>query len=206
MKYLIVVALALTVCAGSFALADGDGDANDREKPKAVTPIQKILKALESMVAREKAKPEFDEKLVKDLEKLVKTFKQEAKKPIKLEDLTEKDRDLLKEEVRKELAAEAKAAGEERAEDWRERSKNRQKERALEGVDLTDKQREKVESLLGDFADETASAYQGGDMGMINELKKDLEKRLKREVGNKKARQIINNVNKQLGGRGRWGR
>ena len=158
------------------------------------------------MVAREKAKPEFDEKLVKDLEKLVKTCKQEAKKPIKLEDLTEKDRDLLKEEVRKELAAEAKAAGEERAEDWRERSKNRQKERALEGVDLTDKQREKVESLLGDFADETASAYQGGDMGMINELKKDLEKRLKREVGNKKARQIINNVNKQLGGRGRWGR
>ena len=47
----------------------------------------------------------------------------------------------------------------------------------------------------------------GGDPGMVNELKKDLEKRLKREVGNKKARQIINNLNKQLGrGRGSWGR
>ncbi len=206
MKHLIIVALVLTVCAGSFALADGDEEANEREKPKAVTPIQKILKALESIVAREKTKPEFDEKLVKDLEKLVKTFKKEAKKPVKLEDLTKKDREILKEEVRKELAAEAEAEGEERAEDWRERAKKRQAERALEGVELTDKQREKVEPLLSDFADEAASAYQGGDMGMINELKKDLEKRLKREVGNKKARQIINNVNKQLGGRGRWGR
>ena len=207
MKYLIIFGLVLTVLGGSSVLADGegegDGNGREREKAKEVTPIQKILKELKGMVAREKAKPEFDEKLVKDLDRLVKTFEREAKKPIKLEDLPEKDRERLKEEVKEELVAEREAEAEERGGDWREKAKARQTERALEGVDLSDKQREKVEPLLKDFADEATSAYQGGDMGMINELKKDLEKRLKREVGNKKARQIINNVNKNLGGRGR---
>ncbi len=143
---------------------------------------------------------------MKDLERLVKAFEKDAKKPIKLEDLPEKERERLKAEAREELVAEREAESEQRGEDWRERAKSRQTERALQGVDLTEKQRAKVEPLLKGFADEAASAYQGGDMGMINELKKDLEKRLKREVGSRKARQIINNVNKQLGGRGRWGR
>jgi len=208
MKHLIIAGLVLTVLAGSFALADGEGEGNEREreKAKAVTPIQKILKELKGLVAREKAKPEFDEKLVKDLQRLVKTFEKDAKKPIKLEELSKKDRERLKAEVKEELVAEQEAEREERGESWRERSKARQTERALEGVELSEKQKAKVEPLLKDFADEAASAYQGGDFGMVNELKKDLEKRLKREVGNKKARQIINNVNKQLGGRGRGGR
>jgi hypothetical protein len=205
MKHLIIAALVLAVCGGTLALAEGEEGANPPEKAKAVTPIQKILKELKSMVAREKAKPEFDEKLVQDLEKLVKTFEKVAKKPIKLEDLPEKDQEKLKEQVREELVAEQAAEGEDRAEDWRERAKTRSKERALEGVELTDKQREKVEPMLDDFTDEVASAYRGGDVGMVNELKKDLEKRLKKEVGNKKARMIINNVSKGLGRRGGGG-
>lgn len=214
MKHLIITALALALCAGSLAFADGEegdgsagnADAAGREKPKAVTPIQKILKELNGLVAREKAKPEFDEKLVDDLQRLVKSFEKEAEKPIKLEDLPEKERERLKQQAKEELTAEREAEGEDRASDWQERAKARQTERALEGVELSDKQREKVDPLLKDFADSAAAAYQGGDFGMVNELKNDLEKRLKKEVGNKKARQIINNLNKNLGGRGRWGR
>jgi hypothetical protein len=209
MKRLTLAALVFAVCAGSLAIADGDEPSNEaaakQEKPKAATPIQKILKELKGMVAREKARPEFDEKLVKDLELLIQTFESEAGKPIRLDDLAQEDKERLKEEVKEEIAAEREAEAGEQGADWQERAKARQTERALEGVELNDPQREKVETLLNDFADATAAAWQGGDVGMINQLKKDLEKRLKAEVGNKKARQIISNVNKQLGGRGRWG-
>ncbi len=59
MKHFIIAALVVTVCAGSFAIAKGDGDEGERgpEKAKAATPIQKILKELKGLVAREKAKP-----------------------------------------------------------------------------------------------------------------------------------------------------
>jgi hypothetical protein len=212
MKHLIITALVLAVCGGSFAFADGEegdraaGFAAAGEKSKAVTPIQKILKELKGLVAREKARPEFDEKLVKDLQKLVKSFEKEAKKPIKLEDLPEKERERLKQEAKEELVAEREAEGEDRAEDWQERAKAQRTERALEGIELSEKQRGKVEPLLKDFADSAASAYKGGDYGMVKELKNDLEKRLKKVVGNKKARKIINNLNRSLGGRGRGGR
>jgi type I site-specific restriction endonuclease len=206
MKNVVIAAVLFSFCVGFAIVAFAEEDEANPEQPKPVTPIQKILKELKGLVAREKAKPEFDEKLVKDLQKLVKTFDKEAKAPIKLEDLSEADRERLKEEVRKEIEAEAAAAGEERREDWREREAKRRVDAALEGVELTDEQREKVEGMLKDFTEETASAYRGGDVGLVNDLKKDLEKRLKREVGNKKARDIINNVNKQLGrGRGGWG-
>jgi hypothetical protein len=162
--------------------------------------MQRLLKDLKGLVAREKAKPTYDHDLVKDLEELAKSYEKQVK-PITLADLPEADRKRLEDEARKKVEEEFKQRGPGGGgADWQARSV----ERALEGVDLPEAKRAKVSELLGEFTKEVMVAYQNQDFKLIGDLKKDLEKQLTREVGRNRAKDIMNNVNKMGGGRGRW--
>jgi hypothetical protein len=210
--------------AGGEKPADA-GKPEEPKKPDSVSPFQRILKELTALVAREKSKPTFDKGLVSDLEDIVKTYARMAEKPVKLEDLSEADRLRLEDEMRKKLADEQRplpplpggAGGDPGGPDagapgggggdWLAREKQRRIDRITEGVDMTDAQREKVLDLLSQYIDDAFVAWQNGDVGAVNGMKSDLEKQLKPVVGPKKAKDIINNVNREAsgfrGGRGR---
>ena len=67
---------------------------------------------------------------------------------------------------------------------------------------LSDKQKAKVDEILDGYIEEAKVAIAERDWSLGNDLKKDLEKDLKKVVGSKKAKDIINNINRQSG----WGR
>jgi hypothetical protein len=189
--------------AGGFGAAGEAGKDSSEEKKSPTTPIRRLLSELEAIVAREKARPEHDERLVGDLEELIEAFRKaeaDSRPVVRLDDLSEEDRERLKEEVKEELAEE-RGAGD--GGDWASRERARRVEAALEDVRLTDEQRGKVEEMLGEFMGDAWAAYRNGEVGLVNDLKKDLEKRLRGIVGRKKAKDIINNVNRQLVGRRR---
>ncbi len=179
-----------------------EGSAKPGKKP--ATPLRRILKELKALVARAKARPDHDAALLAEIEKLIRSFEKEAKKPVKLEDLSEADRKKLEQEVREKIAKERREApGGGGGADWISRARKRAVDRALEGVELEDEQRKKVEEMLSGFAEEAWSAWSNRDYKVLKELKNDLEKRLKKEVGYRKARRIMNNVNKQFSSRRR---
>ena len=186
-------------------------------KPDTASPFQRILKELTSLIAREKTKPVFDKPLVADLEEMVKTYAKMGEKSVKLEDLSEADRKKLEDEVRKKLEAErplppvpgaggdpgAAAGGGGGPGDWLQKEKDRRIDRIVEDVDLTDEQREKVKEMLSQYIDDSFVAWQNGDYAGMNDMKSGLEKQLKPVVGQKKTKDIINNVNRETpGGRG----
>ena len=76
---------------------------------------------------------------------------------------------------------------------------------AYKDVKLTEAERKKTDEILTEFSKEAYPAYFRGEYKVVNDLKKDTEKRLKRVVGNKRTRDIMNNVNRQMGRRGGWG-
>ena len=76
----------------------------------------------------------------------------------------------------------------------------------FDGIDLDDDQREKAQEILGDFYQENFTAWRNGDTKLQRELKNDAEKRLKKVVGHTKAKKIMNNVNRGMGGRRGGGR
>jgi hypothetical protein len=186
-------------------------------KPDPASPFQRVLKELTALIAREKTKPQYDKALVADLEEIVKTYAKMGEKPLKLEDLSEADRKKLEDEVRKKLEAErplppvpggdpAGAPPGGGPGDWLQKEKERRIERITEGVDLSDEQRDKVKDMLSQYIDDSLVAWQNQDYGAINDIKSELEKQLKPVVGAKKAKDIINNVNRETpgwrGGRG----
>jgi hypothetical protein len=187
---------------------NGDEAKKDEAKKPTETPLALIIRELKALVAREKAKPEFDKELVKDLDRLVRTF-EKMNKPVKLEDLSSEDRKKLEDQVKEEMARERAAGGgggggPPGGGDWASRWSNRVKEKALEDVQLSDKQAEKVNELLDNYLEENRVALQERDRGLQRDLKNDLEKDLRKVVGNKKAKDILNNINKQSGWGG-WG-
>ncbi len=238
----LALTLALITALGAFsALADETGkppagppddSAPPPEAPAAApgkeaaatSPFARILKELTALVAREKAKPQFDKALVSDLEEIVKTYSaMKDAKPVRLEDLPEADRKRLEDEVRRKVEAErgpVAGGGDPGAGggpgggpggggpggDWLERERQRRVGKALEGVELTDEQRPEVETMVSEFLADAFVAYTNQDVGTVNDLKNDLEKRLKAKVGAKKAKDIINNLNRQMPGRGGFGR
>ena len=204
------------------AFAEDEPEAAGQVQKKPPTVLEKLIKELKGMVARETAQPEHDKDLLKDIQSLIKSFEklakkeaeEEARRKVDLDDLSEEDRAALREQMREELRkefAEGRGEGEGGEEggggggDWAEREKNRRIEKVLEDVKLKEEQRAAVEEMLGDFISDAYAATRNGDAGLVNDLKKDLEKRLRREVGGTKAKQIINNVNRNLPRRG-WGR
>ena len=200
MKRTIWAMALAALLAAPFLVAADDGD-QKKDEGKG-TPIQRILKELKTLVDREKSKPEYDADLVKDIEKLVKSFEKQVK-PVTLDDLTEEDRARLEDEVRKKIEEERRAAGGGGGGgDWQSRAV----ERTLEGVDLKDDEKEKVTALLVEYQKDVGVAYRNQDYKLVGDLKKDLEKQLTREIGRNRAKDIMNNVNRQFGGRGGWGR
>jgi len=183
-------------------------DGKKDEQEKKGTPIDQMIRDLKALIAREKAKPEYDTNLVKELEAIVKSYERN-RKPISLDDLTEEDRRRLEAEVRKKIEAERRerdtgGAGDGGG-DWADRWLKGRVDRVLEGVELKDEQRPKVEELLMDFGKDVGVAYQNRDNKLVKDLKNDLEKSLKKVVGHRKAKDIMNEVNKQFGGWGRGG-
>jgi hypothetical protein len=222
MRRAIAALLVLCLLTGTLALAQGGAGKASGEKAgakkgekagksdrKTQTPLQKLLKELKTLVAREKSKPEHDEELLDEIESLVELFARQKEEPVSLDDLSEKDRKRLEDEVRKKMQEERGAAAQGRGaggrEDWMARRYREAVDKSLEGVRMSDDQREKCEEILSDFVKEFAPALQRGDFKMANDLKKDAENRLKKVVGAKKAKDIMNNVNRQLPNRRGWG-
>jgi hypothetical protein len=206
----LTIGLAILFLPCLTAAADEGGEAKEaaeaKAKEKPATGLQKLLKELRSLVVRESAKPEIGKGFLEVLEKMIKAFEKEKPAKVTLEDLSEVDRERLKEELRGQMVEERRAgggAGGGEGADWATRERNRRVERSLEGVSLKDDQREKVEEMLGEFFTDAWTARSNREYGLVNDLKRDLEKRLKRVVGSKMAKDIINNVNRQLPGR-RW--
>ena len=190
------------------AKGKAEGEKDKKPEKKTQTGLQKILKQLKTLLAREKASPEHDKKLVKELEAIVKLFEREKEKPLTLEDLSEKDRKRLEDEVRKKMEEEGKGAAGGRdpsAEDWVSRRYREAVAKSLEGVKMTPEQRKQCEEIMGDFVKEFAPAQQRNDYKLSTDLKRDAERRLKKVVGAKKAKDIMNNVNRQLPNRRGWG-
>ena len=186
---------------------DGKKDGKKEAPKKTITPVDRVIRDLKALVAREKAKPEYDKELVKELEVLIRTH-EKNRKPVKLEDLSEADRKRLTAEVRKQIAAEnrERAGGGGRdggGGDWADRWTKGRVDTVMKNADLTDAERGKVEDLLMDFAKDATSAVRNGDNKLVKDLKNDLEKQLKKKISYKKAKKVMNEVNKQFGGRGR---
>jgi hypothetical protein len=219
MKYALTVVLVFAVFAAPAAFAQGGAgefappkpEKEKEKKKKAETPLKKIIKELKSLVALQKAQPAYDKAVVKELERLIRTF-EKMDKPVSLDDLSEADRKRLEEEVRRKIAEEQKEAAAGRGggggrEDWAARAQERALEQALEGIELDEKRKKKVETILTDFTKDYFVAMQNRDYKLQSDLKKDCEKELTKVVGRKKAKDIMNNVNRNLGGRrGGWGR
>ncbi|MHC4860052.1 MAG: hypothetical protein ACYTDY_08175 [Planctomycetota bacterium] len=222
----IAILIVLALLTGAVALAEeskGKGkpaaaeggekkEKKDKKSEKTQTPLQKLLKELKALVAREKAKPKHDKGIVKDILDLVKSFEKKKEEPVKLEDLSEADRKRLEAEVRKKMEDENKDAaargGGDRGGpgDWWSRRLKEAVAKALDEVKLTDEQRKKCEEILNDFAPEFYQAQRNSDFKLAKDLKTDAEKRLKKVVGAKKARDIMNNINRMLPNRrGGWG-
>ena len=207
----VALLTVLALLTGSVALAEdpagkapqgkakgkAEGEKDKKPEKKTQTGLQKILKQLKTLLAREKASPEHDKKLVKELEAIVKLFEREKEKPLTLED-----------EVRKKMEEEGKGAAGGRdpsAEDWVSRRYREAVAKSLEGVKMTPEQRKQCEEIMGDFVKEFAPAQQRNDYKLSTDLKRDAERRLKKVVGAKKAKDIMNNVNRQLPNRRGWG-
>jgi len=90
--------------------ADDGKDEKKKDDKKKVTQMDRMIRDLKALVTREKAKPEYDKELVKELETIVKVH-EKNRKPVTLDDLSEKDRQRLKAEVRKQLEAEFRERG-----------------------------------------------------------------------------------------------
>jgi len=178
--------------------ADKKADEKKTRK-KTVMPVDRMIRDLKALIAREKAKPEYSKELVKELEALIRTH-EKNRKPVKLEDLSEADRKRLTAEVRKQIEAEYKGRAGGRdggggGGDWADK--------VMDAAKLSDEERGKVEGLLTDFAKDAASAVRNGDNKLVKDLKNDLEKQLKKKIGYNKTKKVMNEVNKQFGGRGR---
>lgn len=198
----VLVILLAALILTPFALAeDKAGGKKDTKKP-AGTPFDKLIRDLRGLIAREKAKPEYAKDLVRDLERLVKSH-EKSRPAVRLEDLSEEDREKLIAEVRQQLADERRGREDGGGNDWTKR----RVERVMENVKIRDDKVAEVEELLTDYAKDVATAYGNGDYKLIGDLKKDLEKSLMKSVGRKTAKDIMNEINKQFGGRrGGWGR
>ncbi len=76
----------------------------------------------------------------------------------------------------------------------------------MDGAELTPEERERVQPLLTEFS-ESVTAEAGKEDGTpLKDLKNDLEKKLRKVVSGRKAKKIMNEVNKQFGIRRGWGR
>jgi len=186
--------------------ADKKADEKKTRK-KTVMPVDRMIRDLKALIAREKAKPEYSKELVKELEALIRTH-EKNRKPVKLEDLSEADRKRLTAEVRKQIEAEYKerAGGRDGGGgggDWADRMVKGRVDKVMNAAKLSDEERGKVEGLLTDFAKDAASAVRNGDNKLVKDLKNDLEKQLKKKIGYNKTKKVMNEVNKQFGGRGR---
>jgi hypothetical protein len=195
--------------AGKKEAADaGKKDAKKDEK-KTATPVDRMIRDLKALVAREKAKPEYSKELVKELETLIRTH-EKNRKPVKLEDLSDEDRKRLTAEVRKQIEAENRERGGGRdggggGGDWADRAVKGRVDSVMEKAELSDEEKTKAEGLLTDFAKDVTTAVRNGDNKLVKDLKNDLEKQLRKKIGHTKTKKVMNEVNKQFGGRGRWG-
>ncbi|MEN8149834.1 MAG: hypothetical protein ABFS86_08430 [Planctomycetota bacterium] len=79
-------------------------------------------------------------------------------------------------------------------------------DRVMDGAELTEKERERVKPLLTDYGNDAVAAARDGDHKRLQDLKNDLEKKLRKVVSGRKAKKIMNEVNKQFGSRRGWGR
>ena len=215
MKHLAAVMLVLAFVATPFALAENEAkeapvkdagkSADPDAKAKPATPLAKLLAELTAIIAREKAKPEYSKSLIANLEALIKIYSRQQK-PVSLADLSEADRKRLEEEVRAKMEKERENRGGDGGGDWKERAASRVLEGAYEDVKVTEKEREKTDPIITELANEAVPAQLRGDYKVVKDLKKDAERRLKKIVGNKRTRDIMNNLNRLMGRRRGWGR
>jgi len=225
MARIVAALLILALLAGSVAIAEDPAgkapeengaekkDAKDEkaDKPeKPQTPLGRLLAALETLVASERTKPDHDKKLLKRIESRVKLFSKEKEKPVSLDDLSEEDRERLEAQALAKARDELREAGQDGGGgggpgDWWAQRYQEAVAKALDGEGLKEDQREKCKEILDDFVKEYDPALRRGDYKLANDLKNDAEKRLRKVVGGKKAKDIMNNINRQLPSRGGWG-
>jgi hypothetical protein len=210
MRRAAILVLVFALLGSAWAIAENKPEQKDdakKEEVKKETPLEKLLSELKTLTAKEKAKPQYDTELVKHIDALVKAFSRKTKGEVKLEDLSEEDRKKLEEEIREKVRAEWAERGQdgngdgdgERGAEWRAGLVDR----AKENVEFRESEVAEVDEILNDVLTEGYAALRERDYKLVQDVKDDGEKRLRRVIGASRAKKVMNNVNRMLSNR--WG-
>ncbi len=157
---------------------------------------KRILTTLEASYEKERGAETPDTAMLDRLEKAMEDAKA-LLKPIKPEELTESER----EDLKKALGADGKndEADDEPDEDPLAAWQRRALDRAFEGSDLTEDEEAAATPILTDWFTKSWKARTDGDSKLQSDLKRERDKALQNALGKKKARKVINQVNRRGG-------
>ena len=189
----VLATCALVAVGFSLPFAIAEGESRETGKIARTTRAKQHIENLHGLLQVLRDNPAVD----KATEARLLTIIREARhftKPIDVSELTDEEAD----DLRKTLVKDSGKRGS----DYFERMRKRLLDQAVEGVGLSDEEEAKARKIVGDWYSAAGKARVKGDSKGVSDLSRERDKELKKALGRRKAKQVINNLDGLSG----WGR
>lgn len=209
--------LACGLSAGTVALADGEGadgatpppaadvkPAQD-EKPTRQSRARDLQKSLEQLRDGLREAGKLDAETAKALNLAIRQA-MELARPVRLDELTDEEREALEKALEAEAKRDGKKDGEqdddkEDGDDSWGRFGKGLVDKALKGADLSEEEERGATAVISDWWKKAIEARADGDSKKSSDLKRERDDELEKLLGKKKSRKVINNLNQMAPGR-----